>query len=364
MQNTKKLKLGFIGGGVNSAVGYTHIVASQMDNRFEIVSACFSRNPEINHKTIDIWNLHHIRIYTTWTDLLEKELGKIDAVVILTPTPTHCEIAIKSISMGYPVICEKALASSYNEGLKILDAVHKHKGFLAVTHNYTGYPMLRELREKIKAGHLGKVLQIHAEMPQEGFIRLNTNNQKPTPQEWRLQDGIIPSVSLDLGTHIHHMIYFLSGEFPNKITTDQNSFGWFKDIIDDVTATAHYPSGMKSVIWYGKAALGYRNGLKIRVFGTEGSAEWYQMDPEFLVFHDIYGTRKLLDRASNVEVANQPQYNRFKSGHPAGFIEAFANLYLDISEEIFLYKKKMASNTDWTYGVDPSIKVLKILQGI
>lgn len=88
------------------------------------------------------------------------------------------------------------------------------------------------------------------------------------------------------------------------------------------------------------------------------------MDPEFLVFHDIYGTRKLLDRASNVEVANQPQYNRFKSGHPAGFIEAFANLYLDISEEIFLYKKKMASNTDWTYGVDPSIKILKILQGI
>ena len=145
-QTKRVLKLAIIGGAVDSAVGYTHLIASQMDHRFELVAACFSRRPEVNHATVEAWNLQNIRLYDTWLELLANEQNQVDAVAILTPTPMHHEMVIKALESGYPVICEKALASSHQEGLEILDAVERTQGFLAVIHNYTGYPMLRELK--------------------------------------------------------------------------------------------------------------------------------------------------------------------------------------------------------------------------
>lgn len=362
-QTKRVLKLAIIGGAVDSAVGYTHLIASQMDHRFELVAACFSRRPEVNHATVEAWNLQNIRLYDTWLELLANEQNQVDAVAILTPTPMHHEMVIKALEAGYPVICEKALASSHQEGLEILDAVERTQGFLAVTHNYTGYPMLRELKEQVQQGKLGKLTQIHIEMPQEGFARLDMQGNKPTPQAWRLQDGVIPSISLDLGAHLQHMVHFISGENPVRLMADHQTFGWFKDIIDDVTAIAHYPSGMKSVMWYSKSALGYRNGLRIRVFGAEGSAEWYQMEPEVLVIHDVHGNRQWLDRASDVQLANQLRYNRFKSGHPAGFVEAFANLYVDIANKLEIFLDTAEYDREWTYGVKQAVDGLRYLSG-
>ena len=145
---TKKrtLKLGIIGGGIDSAVGYTHLIASQMDHRWQVVAGCFSRREKINTRTVESWNLEHIRLHSDWETLLANEQNQIDAIAILTPTPQHKIMVIKALSLGYAVICEKALASNYQEGLEICETVNKHNGFLSVTHNYTGYPMLRELR--------------------------------------------------------------------------------------------------------------------------------------------------------------------------------------------------------------------------
>lgn len=355
------LRLAIIGGAVDSAVGYTHLIASQMDHHFELVSACFSRKAENNRATVTAWNLHHIRLYDTWLDLLDREKDQIDVVAILTPTPMHHEMVIRALSLGYPVICEKALASSYEEGLAICEAVESSKGFLAVTHNYTGYPMLRELKQQVEMGRLGKLTQIQIEMPQEGFARLDMQGNQPTPQAWRLKDGVIPSISLDLGAHLQHMIHFISGENPVSVMAEYNTFGFFKDIVDDVTAIARYPSGMKSVMWYSKSALGYRNGLRIRVFGSEGSAEWYQMEPEILVLHDVHGNRQWLDRASDVQLANQLRYNRFKSGHPAGFVEAFANLYVDIADKLEIFLDTAEYDHEWTYGVRQALISLSVM---
>jgi predicted dehydrogenase len=350
--NTKKrtLKLAIIGGGVDSAVGYTHLIASQMDHRWQVVAACFSRREEVNVRTVEAWNLEQIRLHSDWETLLEKEQHQIDAVAILTPTPQHKVMVIKALSLGHAVICEKALASNYQEGLDICESVNQHNGFLAVTHNYTGYPMLRELRQLVQHGQLGKLTQIQIEMPQEGFARLDAKGNKPVPQSWRLQDGDIPSVSLDLGAHLQHMIHFISNENPIRLIADQHSYGWFGGIIDDVSCLAHYPSGMKSDMWFGKAAIGYRNGLRIRAFGTQGSAEWFQMEPEVLFVHDIQGNKKWVDRAADVQLASELRYNRFKSGHPAGFVEAFANLYYDIADKLEEYQELKIYDKHWTYG--------------
>jgi predicted dehydrogenase len=356
------LKLGIIGGSIESAVGYTHLIASQMDHRWKLVSACFSRRKEINHATVEAWNLHHIRLYSDWQALLEGETNKIDAIVILTPTPQHRDMVIKGLSLGYAVICEKALASDYQEGIEICETLEKTKGFLAVTHNYTGYPMLRELRSMVQQGQLGQLTQIQIEMPQEGFARLDTKGNKPSPQTWRLHDGKIPSVSLDLGAHLQHMIHYISNENPTTLIADQHSYGWFHEVIDDVSCIAHYPSGMKSDMWFGKAAIGYRNGLKIRVFGTQGSAEWYQMEPEVLFVHDIYGNKKWVDRAADVQLASELRYNRFKSGHPAGFVEAFANLYYDIADKLEDYQETKIYDKHWTYGALQATIGLNVLE--
>lgn len=362
MNKNKVYKLAIIGGSVDSAVGYTHLIASQMDHRFELVSACFSRKPEVNKKTVEAWNLDQIRLYDDWKVLLLQEKTQIDAVAILTPTPSHYEMVIDALKLGIPTICEKALTSTYEEAQEICKVQSKYNGFLAVTHNYTGYPMLRELRELVNKKMLGDLTQIQIEMPQEGFAKLDMANHKPCPQAWRLVDGDIPGVSLDLGTHLQHMIHYVSGENPLSLIADQNTYGWFKNIVDDVSILAHYPSGMKSSMWYGKSALGHRNGMRIRVYGAQGSAEWFQMEPEILILHDVHGNRTILDRAGDVQIASLLRYNRFKSGHPAGFIEAFANLYVDIADKLDEYYQKGKFDSEWIYGSQQAAIGLKVMQ--
>ena len=163
-----QFRIGFIGGALNSAVGYTHFNASRLDGHFKVEAGCFSRKTDQNEQTALTYGVPPERVYSTWQSLLEKERATLDAIVILTPTPSHAEIVIAALEAGYPVICEKALGVSSEECRAINHAVKMQNGFLAVTYNYSGYPMVRELRRMIAEGRLGKIPQIHIEMPQEG----------------------------------------------------------------------------------------------------------------------------------------------------------------------------------------------------
>ncbi|MEC5344872.1 Gfo/Idh/MocA family oxidoreductase [Brenneria populi] len=327
-----KLKLGFIGGGINSAIGMTHKIACQMDGHFELAAGCFSRDKEINRLTAESWGVAPERLYRNVDDFLSAEKGALDAVVVLTPTPTHTDIVIASLAQGLPVICEKALAASVEDIEAINRALISAQGQLMVTFNYTGYPMIRELRQRIAEGELGTISQIMVEMPQEGFLRHTLQGQVSKPQSWRQKDGAIPTVSLDLGVHVHQIVNFLIGEKALDVYAVNSAFGEIDNVVDTVNCIAHYTGGVIGNYWYGKAALGYRNGLKIRIFGSKGSAKWLQMDPEILHMSDVNGGSWIVDRTHpQNRVANQARYCRFKAGHPAGFIEAFANYYEDIA---------------------------------
>lgn len=365
MQKYKKpLKLAFIGGSINSAIGYTHYIASQMDHLFVVSAGCFSKNNEINKKTALTWGIDEKHLYSNWKELLKKEINEIDALVILTPTPNHYEMIMKALDFGYSIISEKALASTHEEGLEISKKVEEKKAFFAVTHNYTGYPMLRELQNMIQDNKLGKITNINIEMPQESFARL-INGEKPKPQNWRLDDGKIPGISLDLGAHLQHIVYFLTNENPFELVADETSFGWFPQVVDNISCIARFKSGMRCQMWYGKSAIGHRNGLRVRVYGTKASAEWFQMNPEEFLFHTIDGDRIIIDRvSSNVKVSNQYRYNRFKAGHPAGFVEAFGNLYFDIAEKLTQYKLDGNHKIDWSYDVEQATIGLEVFEAI
>jgi predicted dehydrogenase len=355
------LGVAFIGGALNSAVGYTHFNASRLDGQFKVEAGCFSRHAEHNEHSARTYGIHPDRSYSDWQALLHGEKGEIDAVVILTPTPSHAEIVIAALEAGYPVICEKALGVSSEECMAISNAVKIQDGFLAVTYNYSGYPMVRELRRMIADGLLGKIQQIHIEMPQEGYLR-----QEANPQAWRRSDYAVPTVSLDLGVHVHHLIDFLTGGIkPMYVAGDQTSFGQFEGIIDNVYCLARYENDLRVQAWWGKTALGYRNGLRIRVFGSNASAEWYQMSPEDLYWADDDGHHFILDHGSGeAQVAQQKRYNRFKAGHPSGFIEAFANLYIDIAESLHSYKNQNPITNSFVFGANQSEEGLVFRENI
>lgn len=354
-----KLKLGFIGGGINSAVGHTHKIAAEMDSRFEVVCGAFSRHHDVNQKTGEEYGIETSRVYDSWLDLLENEHSQIDAVVILTPTPTHTEIILKTLEYNIPIICEKSLTNNVADGKRIVEEVTKRKAFLVVTYNYTGYPMVREMKHMIESGKLGAIQQVHIEMPQEGFIRLTPEGKAQIPQQWRLQDDEIPTVSLDLGVHLHNMVDFLTSEKPVRLVSMQNNYGNFEGIVDNITCLAEYTNNMSVSFWYGKTALGNSNGLRVRVFGKEGSLEWIQLHPEEIMYSDNKGNRSKIEKSSScLQVANKDRYSRFKPGHPAGFIEAFANYYADIAEAI------TTKNTDKIFMVTDAHESLVLTKAI
>lgn len=358
----KPLRLGFIGGAVNSAVGYAHFTACTLDKKFQLVTGCFSRHKEINQETGIAYGVAPDRVHHNWDSLLEEEAKSIDAILILTPTPTHFPIIKRAIEKNIPIICEKSLTASLNEALEIEAHSKLHAGFLAVTYNYTGYPMLRELRHKIKAGHLGELQQIHVEMPQEGFLR-TISGQPPNPQQWRLIDSEIPTVSLDLGIHAHHLVEFLGAGEAVDVISDQRTYGFFKEIVDDISCIARYPNNLRVNYWYGKTAMGYRNGLRIRVFGSKASAEWVQAQSEELIFSTQDGRREIVDRGSpELLTANFPRYTRFKPGHPAGFIEAFANLYTDIADQ--LATNSLPSENPYVFDASCAVRGLSFLTAV
>jgi predicted dehydrogenase len=358
------MSLGFIGGSLSSAVGYTHFVSSTMDNKWNLDAGCFSTNKKRNRESAAAYGVAADRLYDSWQYLLKKEKGHLDAIVILTPTPAHFEIVMACLKEGIPVICEKSLTTNSVDAKKILELCNLKKGFLAVTYNYSGYPMMRELRNIIQKGTLGKILHFQAEMPQEGYIRVDAQGNKPMPQSWRLSDGKVPIIHLDLGSHLHQLIHYLMRQKPTDVVADQDSFGWFSEVIDNVTCLCRYSEGVQGQMWFSKSALGHRNGLRLRIYGSKGSAEWYQASAEELVLSYSDGRREIMDRASKVEVANMRRYNRFKAGHPAGFIEAFANLYSDIADCLLQYRSIGQWTSENVFGAELALEGLQMIEAM
>ncbi|RTL57740.1 MAG: Gfo/Idh/MocA family oxidoreductase [Rhodocyclaceae bacterium] len=358
------LRLGFIGGALDSAVGYAHHTAATMDRCWTVDAGAFSLHSEQNAATAAAYGVPASRTHSDWRAMLQAEQGKLDALVVLTPTPTHAEVVSAALGAGYPVICEKALATTSAEARQIEAARNAAKGFLAVTYNYSGYPMVRQLRHMIRDGKLGRILHFQAEMPQEGFIRTDPQGNKPKPQAWRLKDGSVPTIHLDLAVHLHHLIHTLTGLSPLEVVADQTSQGWFPGVIDDVMCLARYQQDVRGHIWFSKSSLGHRNGLRLRLYGSKAAAEWFQMAPEEVLISHADGHREILDRAGDAPLAAQARYTRFKAGHPAGFIEAFANLYRDIAGCLRQHQRGEAWQTEDVYDARLAIEGLTMLEAM
>lgn len=351
LQEADALPIAVLGGGLKSAVGRAHMTALAMDGRFEVVAGCFSIATEDNQQSAVAYGVANNRLYDSLEQMLERESQRVEAVLVLTPTDLHAEHVLRCLDANQNVICEKALAGTSDAVRRIQAAERRTNRFLAVTYNYLGYPMVRELKAMIAAGELGTVRQIFVEMPQEGFLRKQAGGEPVVPQAWRLRDGAIPTLSLDLGVHVHSLVGFLTNSAPRAVMAVQDSFGHFPDVIDNAVTLSRYESDILSTAWFSKSALGYRNGLKVRVFGDKAAAEWVQETPEIITFADSRGQRGTLDRGGGVRlIAQEFRYNRFKAGHPAGFIEAFANYYHDVADALIAHRSGSPAHNPYVFG--------------
>ena len=365
-QAPRKLCVAFLGGAYQSAVGRVHRIAIELDQRFELIAGCFSRHQDENLASAAAYGLDVSKAYPDLERLIAQEGHRLDAVVILTPTDQHFEQVRYCLERDLAVICEKALVSSDQQARVLQDLVLAHRGFLAVTYNYTGYPILRELKHMVASGRLGRIQQMRVEMPQEGFLKVDENGQPFQPQGWRLHDGVVPTVSLDLGVHLHMMTRFLTGERPLSVVAVSQSYGNFPGIMDTVSFMAQYTNDLLCNVWFTKTALGHRNGLRVELYGEQGSTIWVQENPEQLQVATRDGERVLIDRASpRVRVANANRYARFKAGHPAGFIEAFGNYYFDVADALLGYQQTRTFQEDtYVFGVDSALEGIQLLEAV
>lgn len=356
-----RIRTAMIGGGLNSAVGRTHEIAMKMDNRFQLVAGCFSRQPEVNAQTGAAYGVERARVYATPEALLKGETGKIDAVVIATPIGVHDQYIHLALDHGLTVICDKPLLANLTQCRKLLAKVSADSPRVYSIFNYTGYPAMREIRRRVAAGEIGEVFKIMAEMPQDSYLRLKNQGRTSAIQRWRLVDGEVSCLSLDLFVHLHSLVNFITNARPQQVSAWSRAIsGVAPGLVDEVDAVIRYDGNLMVNAWYGKAALGYRNGLKIRVFGSRGSYEWVQEEPETVTHANAVGDRLTIDRISATSaVTTESRYNRFKAGHPSGFIEAFANYYWDIADAM-----AAARLNDYTLSTGVAVEGIAVCHAI
>ncbi len=327
---TQPLRIGVIGGGTNSAIGPSHIAAIRMDGKYSIGPCAFSHLEDENRQSHEVYGLPwagHPPSLGAWLDQSKSE---IDMVALLTPSTDHAAHIVEIASRGLSFITEKPVACSLDEIGRIRSALTDTKGIEArFVHNYSGYPMFREMVLRLEQGRIGQVHHVRVEMPSDGFARERIIGQ---PQIWRQSDPQVPMIMLDLGTHMHHLVCMTVGKSKARVSARMDKFVNSLGVVDNVEIWEERADGIRVSYWMSKAHLGVKNGLRIEVYGRDGALIWHQMDPDHLIEVDINSNRTTINRGAIQAAASRR--DRFKAGHPTGFVEAFASFYSDLAEDI------------------------------
>ena len=356
-----KYKIGFIGGGIDSLIGATHFRSIALHTKLELVSGVFSINNLINYKSAKIYNVPKNRVYTDIDTFLKKE-SKLDAIVLITPIPGRLKTLIKIFKSKIPLIAEKPLVANLKE-VKLIKSLIKKNNFLSVIYNYTGYPMVREMKDIIRRKNFfGQLKSILIEMPSGIFHHKQVSKKRAN---WNIKDGIIPNVVLNLGSHVFNLMYFLTNEKVDKLVAQSSKSFKYKKTIDDLMCIGNLKNNSNFNLWFSKAALGHDNGMKIRVYGENASLEWLQTNPEQLTINTNKKQTFKIDRGSLfAKISKQKRYNYFIPGHPTGYLEAFANHYYDIFENLECFKKKMKFKNNYTFGYEHASQVIASLYAL
>jgi len=335
----RKIRIGMVGGGKNAFIGGVHRIALRLDGYYELVAGSFSSNFDNSKETGKDLGLAEDRIYETYHEMAEKESARsdgIDVVAIVTPNHLHIPIAKIFAEKGIHIICDKPLALSSEEAINLKNIVESKKLIFALTHNYTGYPMVRHARSLIQKGDLGSIRVIQAEYPQD-WLTTKAEDSGLKQAEWRTDpkrsgDG---GCIGDIGTHAFNLIRFITGLEVDELSADIHTFVKGRLLDDNAQIMLRFKGGAKGAIWSSQVAVGNENNLKIRVFGENGGLEWRQEDPNYLYYTKFGHPTQRVTRGSASASEEANNVTRVPPGHPEGYLEGFANIYSDVCKSLF-----------------------------
>ena len=337
-KSKRRLRLGMVGGGPGGFIGAVHRIAARLDDRFELVAAALSSDPERARSAALDLHIAPDRAYRSFTEMAAAERARkdrIDAVAIVTPNHLHYLPAKTFLEAGIHVICDKPLTTTLEDALDLAQIVRRTGLLFAVTHNYTGHPMVRQARQMIADGELGPIRLVHVEYAQDWLATpLEQTGQKQAA--WRTdpaQSG--PAGSLgDIGTHAYNLASFVTGLSCRELAAELHTFVPGRPLDDNVQIMLRFTQGARGMLWASQVATGNRNNLRLRVYGEKAGLEWRQEDPDYLWFALLGKAPISIYRGGPAATAVAAHASRVPAGHPEGYLEAFAQLYADMAEQI------------------------------
>jgi predicted dehydrogenase len=322
-----------VGGGNDAFIGGVHRIASRIDDRYELVAGALSSTPEKSQASGEALGLP--RIYDDFKSMAIREArlkNGIEAVAIVTPNHVHYAAAREFLKRGIHVICDKPLTSTLGDAKKLVKAAESSDALFVLTHNYTGYPMVRQAREMVQADKIGKIRVVQVEYPQDWL----TQHEEFKQAEWRTdpeRSGAGGSTG-DIGTHAHNLVGFITGLTVKSLAADLDAFVPGRRVDDNGHVMLRFNGGAKGMLWCSQVAPGNENALKIRVYGEKGGLEWAQEDPNRLWYTPFGEPKQMITRNGSGAGESAARMSRVPPGHPEGYLEAFANIYGEAADAI------------------------------
>jgi predicted dehydrogenase len=348
-----RIKLGMVGGGSGAFIGAVHRIAARIDDKYELVAGALSSTPEKSRQSGAELGLDPSRTYDDFKSMAIREAklkNGIEAVAIVTPNHMHYPAAKEFLRRGIHVICDKPLTSNLADAKKLLKIAEESDALFVLTHNYTGYPMVRQARAMIASGELGEIRLIQAEYPQDWLAEpIEQTGQKQAA--WRTdpkQSGAGGSTG-DIGTHAYNLACFVTGLELDELAADVHTFVKGRQLDDNAHVMMRFKGGAKGMLWCSQVATGHENGLKLRVYGTKGGIEWVQADPNYLWFTELGKTRQLITRNGAGSGPDAGRVSRIPSGHPEGYLEGFATIYTEAAKAIIAKRNGKKVDKDVIY---------------
>lgn len=367
-KRNRRLRLGMVGGGPGAFIGAVHRLAARMDDHYELVAAALSSDPE---KSISAArDLTIPRAYRNFQEMAAAESKRgdgIEVVAIVTPNNVHYAPAKVFLEAGIHVICDKPITTTVEDALDLAKIVKRTGLVFGLTHNYTGTPMVRQAREMVQAGELGPIRLIQVEYVQDWLSTpLERTGQKQA--EWRTDPARSgPAGSLgDIGTHAFNLACFVTGLTLEQVSADVSTFVPGRRLDDNVHVMLRFNHGAKGGLWATQVAVGNENNLHLRVYGEKAGVEWRQEDPNVLIFTPLGQQRRIMTRGGPGTGKAVAHAIRVPSGHPEGYLEAFAQLYSDLAEQITAKIENRAPNPDSLLvpGVQDGVDEMKFMNAV
>jgi predicted dehydrogenase len=333
----RRLRLGMVGGGQGAFIGGVHRIAARIDDRYELVAGALSSDPERARASAAELRIEPDRAYGSFEEMAKKEALRpdgIDVVAIVTPNHVHHPAAKAFLEAGIHVICDKPMTTNLEDAQDLVRTVRRTGLVFGLTHNYTGFPMVREARERAIAGELGQIRVVQAEYPQDWLTtRLEETGQKQAA--WRTDPAQSGGGAIgDIGSHAFNLAAFITGLEAERLCADLSTFVAGRRVDDNCNILLRYAGGARGMLWASQVAPGNDNALKIRVYGDKGGLAWHQELPDFLELFPLGKPPQRIVRAHPGTGRSAGRVTRIPPGHVEGYLEGFANIYADCAELI------------------------------